>query len=248
MRCSPSFAKGLLTLTVLFHGNAIGIRAQDAPPREAPPSPSEPPSTRGPEERPRRVERARDERARVERERSDPSNRPREAGDHFDDSNRRFDRPEPGSDPFGPNRAGGPIGPPGGRGGPGVPGGPGYNPNDLGRYGGGRERDLDDLRRSDPEMFELESSDRELERRGWELSQQFRRSNGNEKDALRKQISETVNQHFDVRQKRRELMLARMEKELARMREELKKRSELREQIMNRRMNELTGERNELDF
>lgn len=238
MRRSLSYAIGFLALTVFLHWSANGIRAQEAPRREAPASPNEPPSARGPEERLRRVEKAREERFRDEL-----SNRTREAGDSFDDA-RRVDH-----DPFGHSRVGGPG--PGIRVGPGAAGGRGgplYNPNDYERYGVGRERDLDDLRRSDPEMFELESSDRELERRGWELSQQFRRSNGSEKDALRNQISATVNQHFDVRQKRRELMLARMEKELARMREELKKRGELREQIMNRRMNELTGERNELDF
>jgi hypothetical protein len=97
-------------------------------------------------------------------------------------------------------------------------------------------------------MYELEVADQELERRTFEKSQQLRRAGGDQRESLRKELNEVVSRHFEVRQQRRELMLQRMEKELSRMREELKKRSELREQIVNRRLSELTGERGDLDF
>ena len=69
-----------------------------------------------------------------------------------------------------------------------------------------------------------------------------------QREELKKQIQELANKHFDVRQKRRQLHLERLEKELQKLREELARRSESREQIVTRRLAELTGDRGELDF
>lgn len=108
--------------------------------------------------------------------------------------------------------------------------------------------DWEQLRRDDPEMFELMKSDHDMERQEFDLSEQLRQAKGEPRDALKKQIQELVQKHFDVRQKRRQLNLTRIEQDLQRMRDELKRREEARESIIKRRTMELVGDRDELDF
>jgi len=69
-----------------------------------------------------------------------------------------------------------------------------------------------------------------------------------ERAELKKQIQEVVTKHFELRQKKRQLQLTRMEKELQRMRDEIKRRSEAQSEIVGRRLGELLGERDPLDF
>lgn len=152
-----------------------------------------------------------------------------------------------------------------GRGGPKGPGGGGFPPGSGGipgaggggRYGGGPPgpggmrgpgMDWEQLRRDDPEMFELMKSDQDMEGQEFELAEQLRKAKGEQRDALKKQIQEVVQKHFDVRQKRRQLNLTRIEQDLQRMRDELKRREEARESIIKRRTMELVGDRDELDF
>lgn len=108
--------------------------------------------------------------------------------------------------------------------------------------------DWEQLRRDDPEMFELMKSDQDMEGQEFELAEQLRKAKGEQRDALKKQIQEVVQKHFDVRQKRRQLNLTRIEQDLQRMRDELKRREEARESIIKRRTMELVGDRDELDF
>jgi len=57
-----------------------------------------------------------------------------------------------------------------------------------------------------------------------------------------------IAKHFEVRQQRRQLQLARFEKELQRMREEIERRNEKRAEIVGKRIAELVGERSDIDF
>ena len=57
-----------------------------------------------------------------------------------------------------------------------------------------------------------------------------------------------MNKHFDVRQKRRELQLKRMEDELQRLREAITSRNKSRESIVTNHMKELVGEERDLEF
>ncbi|MFO0869784.1 MAG: hypothetical protein U0935_12700 [Pirellulales bacterium] len=116
------------------------------------------------------------------------------------------------------------------------------------RFGGPRQGDLDDLKRFDPEMYELEVQDRELERKTFELSSQYRTAPADQRTELKSQVQDAVKRHFEVRQKKRQLQLSRLEKELQRMREEMKRRDDAQEEIVGKRLSELLGERGELDF
>ena len=56
---------------------------------------------------------------------------------------------------------------------------------------------LEDMKKYDPEMYELETKDQELERQTLELSQQLRRAPRDQRDALKKQLQELVQKHFE---------------------------------------------------
>jgi hypothetical protein len=132
-----------------------------------------------------------------------------------------------GPDGFGPGRYGeGKGGPPGGRG----PGGWGGPPPD------------------DPEMRELLAQDAELERQTFQMADQVRRARPEDREKLTAQLTELVNKHFDVRQKRRGLQLKRMEEELQRLRDAIKERNDSRASIVKERMTELIGNPDKPEF
>jgi hypothetical protein len=58
---------------------------------------------------------------------------------------------------------------------------------------------LEEMKKYDPEMYELEVRDRELESQTQTLAQQLRRAPLNERAELKKQLQELVDQHFDAR-------------------------------------------------
>lgn len=133
----------------------------------------------------------------------------------------------------------GPDGPPGGHYG-GPHGGPGGPPPGQPNW--------EQMKKHDPEMYELEMADLEMERKTHDLSRGFHMAPKDKQDELRKEIREVVTKHFEVRQQRRKLQLERMEKELKRMRDEIARRNDARDQVVNKRVADLTGERGELDF
>ena len=91
-------------------------------------------------------------------------------------------------------------------------------------------------------MTELLKKEDELDGRANEQAAQFRDASQSEKDKIKKQIEETVNKQFDVRQQRRRLKLDRMQKELEQLRAEIDGRDGKREKIVKGRVQELLGE------
>lgn len=144
---------------------------------------------------------------------------------------------QPGGRPqgFGPGQMQGPgpnQGPMQGMGQPG-PRGPNVNPQDLER-----------LKESDPEMYPFVKDDLDLEKQSFELSEQIRRTNDSEeKERLKNELINVVENHFNVRQERREMELKRLEEQIERMREALTKRADSRDLLIKQRIAELTGER-----
>ena len=125
---------------------------------------------------------------------------------------------------------------------PGMEGPPPGGSPPWGRGDGGA------LERNDPEMFKLVQEDNELERRTHELGQQFRQAAPDKRNELKKQLVELVGRQFDVRLQRRALELKRMETELTRLRESMERRSKSREQIVERRLDELISNESDLKF
>ena len=100
----------------------------------------------------------------------------------------------------------------------------------------------------DPEMREILRQDMEMEHKTHELAMRIRESRGDERTKQKSELTELVNKHFDVRQKRRELQLKRMEDELQRLREAISSRNKSRESIVTNHMKELIGEERDLEF
>jgi hypothetical protein len=104
------------------------------------------------------------------------------------------------------------------------------------------------LEKYDPQMYKLLTQDHELERQTAELAMQLRRAPAEERTAIKKQLGELVQQHFDVRQERRRLQLKRLEDELQALRVAIEKRDEARDAVIHRRLLELLGEEDTLGF
>lgn len=104
----------------------------------------------------------------------------------------------------------------------------------------------------DPEMSQLIERDRELERRTRELAAQLRHgaadSNAENTEDLKNEIADTVREHFAARQERRELELKRLTEHLERLKHSFERRNEASDEIISRRISELTGEEYDLSF
>ena len=93
------------------------------------------------------------------------------------------------------------------------------------------------------EMARLDEADEQLERRTEQLVETYRQTQDeNEKAQLRESLTAVVNEHLDVRQKRREREIQRLEEELKRLRQVVERRTAAREKIVSRRIDELVGE------
>lgn len=105
----------------------------------------------------------------------------------------------------------------------------------------------------DPEMAELMQMDADLENQTRVLVQRVEQTarlttKAEETSRAKEQLKETVTKHFEVRQKRRELQIKRLEDELKRLQEAVAKRNESRDEIIKKRLTELLGPADDLEF
>ena len=165
-------------------------------------------------------------------------------------------RPEVGRRPPGPPPGRGmgkgrQFGPRSGRG-PGQPGdfrprGPRESRPPGPPHGGPFRWPHHDWEKADPEMYKLIKGDHDLDRQARDLSAKYRRAKDEERSAIKEQLVETVNKHFEIRQQRRQLQLKRLEEELKRLRQAIEDRDKAREALVGKRVSELTGEK-KVDF
>jgi len=107
---------------------------------------------------------------------------------------------------------------------------------------------LERIREEDPEMYELISSDIELERRTQNLARRVRGAAKEDQTKAREELLKIAAEQFVVRQKRRELHLKRLEEELKELRASLEKRAGQKQEIIERRVNDLLGKTRDEDF
>lgn len=101
----------------------------------------------------------------------------------------------------------------------------------------------------DPEMAELDRADDEHERRSQELAERFLNTGDrDEKQSIRDELSATIGEHFEIRQRKREIQIERMEAEIQRLQEEVRRRKSRRDDIVARRVAELINEGDDLSF
>ena len=116
----------------------------------------------------------------------------------------------------------------------------------MGRFGG---RPFDRELQDDPEMEKLLREDYDLERQTYDAAKRVKRGQStDEKDKSRKELAEIVGKHFEVRQRRRDLQVKRMEDEIKKLRDVMTKRGEAKEQIIKKRLSELLGDGDDLQF
>jgi hypothetical protein len=108
--------------------------------------------------------------------------------------------------------------------------------------------DWQSLEQNDPEMFKLLKADTDLDRQSQELAVQYRQAPKDQQVAIKQKLEKAVTEHFEARQQRRLLELKRLEEELKRLRESIDKRKEAQPQIVNRRVSELLGVKDEPQF
>ena len=122
---------------------------------------------------------------------------------------------------------------------------PGMNkPSNQGRFMGenphNRFRDIEDIKKNDPERFKLLQQDFEMDRQIKDLVRKYKaETNSEQKEVLKKEISELCANHFEVRQQRRELDLARMKAWLNQMEQGIEKSRQNKDKIIEQRINSI---------
>lgn len=197
-----------------------------------------------------------DEKGRVaEKEEPRPGDRPGTP----DRPGRGFDKDRPGRGidkdrPGAPDRPGRPErgverdrrGPPDRPEPPFPPGPPGERRPGFGRGGPPGE----EMREHDPEMAELAEAEHKLEAECHEVAERLRRTRPDsaERGEIKGRLVDLVKKHFEIRQARRKVELKRLEEHLQRLRQSIEQREANRESLVNRRMAELVGEKEDVGF
>jgi hypothetical protein len=99
----------------------------------------------------------------------------------------------------------------------------------------------------DPELQRFAAREADLERRTQTLARTYVGADKEARADVTKQLKETIEEHFRVRQERRRIEVRRLLDQVERLERQLDKRESNKGQIVNRRFAELTGE-DELGF
>jgi hypothetical protein len=94
---------------------------------------------------------------------------------------------------------------------------------------------------ADPEMLKLQREDMLLEQQSHELAMRYQRASKEDREKIKKEVTEVVNKQFEVRQQRRALELKRLEEELKRLRTIVEQRAKSRESLIEKRVADLIG-------
>ena len=108
-------------------------------------------------------------------------------------------------------------------------------------------QELDELRRHDPDRFRTMIKLHRMESETHALAQKTRNLEGESRARAMEQLRRAL-EIFDFKQEQREREVERISKELERLKEGLGRRSERREEIIDRRQGELLGELEPLEW
>lgn len=102
---------------------------------------------------------------------------------------------------------------------------------------------------SDPALAKLTKEYKDISAKVVELVREHRAAEGDdEREQLKKQIIELTNLQFDLRQKSREAEVERLKKRLGEVEGSVRKRNELKEQIVEKRVADILNEPDELQW
>jgi hypothetical protein len=109
-------------------------------------------------------------------------------------------------------------------------------------------RDLNWMKDHDPERYDSRLKIRKLEGKSEDLADRARRSEGQEKEEAKRELKEVLGQLFDLREADKQWELKRLEDELSRLKESFDKRRAAKDKIVERRLEEMTGEAGDFDW
>lgn len=102
---------------------------------------------------------------------------------------------------------------------------------------------LDELKERDPERYEQKVKQNSLERRGRQLAEKYRDSTDEKiKANIKKELSSVLNQLFDLREKDREMEIKHLTEKLNQLKSVLAERKKKKQEIVERRLQEMLGE------
>ena len=108
---------------------------------------------------------------------------------------------------------------------------------------------LEDLKKEDPERYKRVVHIKELEQESRRLAEKYEEiDDPEEKETIKTDLKNLLSDIFDLRQKEREVEIERLRKELERLQEKIIRRRENKETIVNRRLKEMTGEADYLQW
>lgn len=106
---------------------------------------------------------------------------------------------------------------------------------------------LDELKERDPERYEQKRKEQSLEYRSFQLAEKFRESKDEkEKSKIKNDLSVVLSDLFDLREKDREEEIKHLNEKLENLKSVLAERKKKKKEIVDRRLQELIGERDVL--
>ena len=109
--------------------------------------------------------------------------------------------------------------------------------------------ELKDLAKVDSEAYKDSLRAIQLEDESMKLSKQYRKASGEqEKGQITKKLKTVLSELFDLREKERARRIKQLEQELARLKESLNNRKKNKDTIVQQRIDELTGKKENLEW
>ena len=109
--------------------------------------------------------------------------------------------------------------------------------------------DLKHLAAADNEAYKDSLRAIQLEDESMKLSKQYRKTSGEqEKGQITKKLKTVLSELFDLREKERAKRIKQLEQELARLKESLNNRKKNKDTIVQQRIDELTGKKENLEW
>jgi len=101
---------------------------------------------------------------------------------------------------------------------------------------------MNELKERDPKRYKRVAEERTLDGNSRALARKYRSAEGTEKERLREEIKQILDQIFDMRQVNRVLEIERLEKKINELKNNNLERLKNKDEILKRRLTELLGE------
>lgn len=110
-------------------------------------------------------------------------------------------------------------------------------------------REMEEMKKRNPEEYERMMKMHKLERESMELAEKMRKAeSGTDKGAIKDKLKTVLGELFDLREANRTHEVEMLEKRLKELKETMEKRKQNRDQIIERRLGELMGKEDSMNW